>query len=347
MNRIFVLQVVARHGLCYDLTISSASFMRKDSNDMVAKEISQYISLILRHKPEIIGITLDEHGWANVTELIGGVNKTYPLNMEALEEIVSTDEKKRYSFNDDKTLIRANQGHSIQVDVELQEVVPPKYLYHGTGKKYVNSIDKHGLLPKSRLYVHLCEDIDTAIKVGSRHGQPIVYRVLAGLMFNAGMSFYKSANGVWLAKRVPTEYFRKEECMSTGTAEIVRELKTAFKSGLDAEEVAATVLSRYSWNELQPALIAILLDDSLPRNYYEMTAGIFWEAVLDGQQIQKEIVVGLLYYRLGDKKAPYDNNLIWSIATELYSLDYADSEFNPFYDAGILKVLGDYGITFS
>lgn len=114
---------------------------------MSLKNTSKYISLILRHKPETIGITLDEHGWANVAELIEGVNRTHPLTMDVLEEIVSTDEKQRYSFNEDKTLIRANQGHSVAVDVELEAVKPPKYLYHGTGEKYVSSIDTQGLIP--------------------------------------------------------------------------------------------------------------------------------------------------------------------------------------------------------
>ena len=135
---------------------------------------SRYISLILRHKPETIGITLDEHGWADVDELIAGVSRTHPLTMKLLEEIVRTDEKQRYSFNGDKTLIRANQGHSIPVDVELPKLEPPAILYHGTGQKYVPSIDHQGLLPKSRLYVHLSADKDTAVKVGRRHGPPIV-----------------------------------------------------------------------------------------------------------------------------------------------------------------------------
>lgn len=113
-----------------------------------------------------IGIRLDEHGWANVEELIAGIAKTYEFNMEILEEIVRTDEKQRYSFNDDKTLIRANQGHSILIDVELEAIEPPMELWHGTGEKYVDSIDRQGLIPKSRLYVHLSKDIDTAIKVG-------------------------------------------------------------------------------------------------------------------------------------------------------------------------------------
>ena len=177
---------------------------------MARKNISKYISLILRHKPETIGITLDEHGWANVDELLKGVSRKYPLTREELDEIVATDEKQRYSFNDDGTLIRANQGHSIQVDVELAEVRPPEFLYHGTGEKYVSSIDRHGLIPKTRLYVHLSGDYETAVKVGSRHGKPVVYRILAGKMADAGITFYRSVNGVWLTKRVPREYMEKE-----------------------------------------------------------------------------------------------------------------------------------------
>ena len=121
---------------------------------MSLKETSKFISLILRHKPEAIGITLDEHGWANVNELIAGISKTQPIDMSMLEQIVSEDEKQRYSFNEDKTLIRANQGHSIPVDVELEEKEPPEVLYHGTGEKYVESIDCTGLEPRQRLYVH-------------------------------------------------------------------------------------------------------------------------------------------------------------------------------------------------
>ena len=129
-------------------------------------DISRFISLILRHKPETIGICLDEHGWASVSELIAGIAATRPFNMEVLEEIVRTDNKQRYSFNEDKTLIRANQGHSIPVDVELKEAKPPKQLWHGTGEKYVLAIDEQGLLHKNRLYVHLSTNEETAIKVG-------------------------------------------------------------------------------------------------------------------------------------------------------------------------------------
>lgn len=170
------------------------------------KETSQYIALILRHKPEVIGITLDEHGWANVGELVAGIAATQPFSFEMLEQIVANDEKTRYSFNEDKTLIRANQGHSIAVDVELEEKEPPKDLYHGTGEKYVPFIEQQGLIPKSRLYVHLSADTVTAEKVGSRHGKPVIYRVDAEKMHLDGYRFYLSANGVWLTKAVPVEY---------------------------------------------------------------------------------------------------------------------------------------------
>ncbi len=171
----------------------------------------KFISLVLRHKPETIGITLDEHGWANVEELIEGIRKTRPFDMEMLEKIVRTDNKQRYSFNEDKTLIRANQGHSIPVDVELPVTEPPEYLYHGTGQKYVESIDRVGLIPKSRLYVHLSAGQETAVKVGSRHGKPVVYRIQSGQMQRDGYVFYRSVNGVWLTKEVPVKYLEKAQ----------------------------------------------------------------------------------------------------------------------------------------
>ncbi len=170
------------------------------------RNISKFISLILRHKPETIGIELDEHGWADVAELLEGVSRTHPINMEDLERIVAEDDKQRYSFNDDKTLIRANQGHSIPVDVELKTVVPPEILYHGTGEKYVSSINKTGLIPKSRLYVHLSGDMETAKKVGQRHGNPVIYIVKSAKMQDDGFAFYRSVNSVWLTKAVPVEY---------------------------------------------------------------------------------------------------------------------------------------------
>ena len=178
---------------------------------MANNRTSRYISLILRHKPESIGIKLDEHGWADVGELIDGIAKTRPFDMDILERIVAEDEKQRYSFNDDKTLIRANQGHSISVDVELEEVVPPEILYHGTAEKFVEGIDSQGLIPKSRLYVHLSSDEATAYNVGKRHGRPVIYIVESGKMHRDGITFFRSVNGVWLVKEVPLEYLIKTD----------------------------------------------------------------------------------------------------------------------------------------
>ena len=166
----------------------------------------KFIAFILRHHPEAIGIKLDEHGWAQTEDLISGIAKSRKFDMQMLEEIVRTDSKQRYSFNEDKTLIRANQGHSISVDVEPEQKTPPDILWHGTGEKYADSINHIGLIPKSRLYVHLSKDYETAKTVGSRHGKPIVYRVNAGKMAADGYKFYLSVNGVWLTNKVPVQY---------------------------------------------------------------------------------------------------------------------------------------------
>lgn len=177
---------------------------------MDLNQISKFISLILRHKPETINITLDSHGWANVDELIDGIAKQYKgFNMNTLEEIVRTDNKQRYSFNEDKTKIRANQGHSIKVDVELEEKEPPAVLYHGTATKSINSIYAQGLKSMSRLYVHLSKDIETATKVGLRHGELAIIVIDAQKMYKDGYKFYLSANGVWLTEKVPVEYFKE------------------------------------------------------------------------------------------------------------------------------------------
>ena len=150
---------------------------------------------------------MDSHGWANTKQLVSAINNREKFTMKDLEEIVSTDEKQRYSFNRDKSMIRANQGHSINVDVELEEDIPPDILYHGTAKKYFSNIMKEGLKPQSRLYVHLSIDEKTAINVGSRHGDPIVFKIDTKQMERDGYKFYHSVNNVWLTKEVPTEYF--------------------------------------------------------------------------------------------------------------------------------------------
>lgn len=173
---------------------------------MSLEQTSKFIALVLRHKPEAAGITLDGHGWAQVDELIAGVSRCMPLTREMLEEIVRTDNKQRYSFSPDHQRIRANQGHSIPVDVELKQAVPPDTLYHGTGEKYVESILREGLLPKSRLYVHLSRDAATAEQVGRRHGKPVLFQVDAAAMVRDGYAFYLSENQVWLTREVPVRY---------------------------------------------------------------------------------------------------------------------------------------------
>lgn len=176
---------------------------------MKTTNISRYIALLLRHHPEKAGLCLDEHGWVEVEALIQGIRRRYPeFNRAVLDEIVARDSKQRYAYNQNKTCIRANQGHSIPVDVELKQALPPTILYHGTGEKYVESIQKVGLIPKSRLYVHLSTDIQTAIQVGKRHGQPVIYQIDTQQMIHDGFIFYLSANHIWLTKAVPVQYLK-------------------------------------------------------------------------------------------------------------------------------------------
>lgn len=188
--------------------INEKKRIQHDSSELT--RTSRYLSMVLRHRPQEAGITLDKHGWANVDELIAGVSKKRSLTRELLEEIVRTDNKQRYSFSEDGTMIRANQGHSVPVDVELEEMTPPEYLWHGTGEKFVRSIETNGLLPKSRLYVHLSPDRETAVNVGGRHGRPVVFRVSTGQMSVDGFRFYQSVNHVWLTKHVPACYLTRE-----------------------------------------------------------------------------------------------------------------------------------------
>lgn len=324
---------------------------------MSIQETSKFISLILRHKPETIGITLDEHGWANVDELIAGISRTNEINREILEEIVRTDNKQRYSFNEDKTLIRANQGHSIPVDVELEEVEPPKYLYHGTGEKFRESIDAEGLKPKSRIYVHLSEDIETATKVGNRHGKPVVYRVFAGWMHKEGFIFYRSVNGVWLTKEVPTKYIKRETFDEKEIAVVVKEIKCILTSDIgdsvvDRSDKIFELEKKFSWEVLQQGLFRLLLDDSLTCEEYQVLARVFWLATeesrdrkANGQiklKFKKKTIIGLLYYRLYDNMDPY--GLIWNIVCNLYHLDYCNSEYSPFEDEKIVNQMKKHGI---
>ena len=173
--------------------------------------LSKFISLILRHKPEKIGIKLDKNGWADVNKLISKISLVKFIDMPTLETIVANDSKQRYSFNQDKTKIRANQGHSINVDVELKKATPPPKLWHGSALKFANSIAKQGLIAKNRLFVHLSSDKEIAINVGKRHGEPVLYEIDCAAMIKDKFEFFISKNGVWLVDRVPRRYVKRVE----------------------------------------------------------------------------------------------------------------------------------------
>lgn len=167
------------------------------------------MSLVLRHRPEEIGLTLNENGWANVQELITKLNtKGANVDEATLHHVVDTNEKKRFAFNEDKTMIRASQGHSIEVDLGLPAAIPPVILYHGTAEHALESIMKDGLLKRDRQHVHLSADKQTAKTVGGRHGKPVVLEIDAAKMTEAGFEFYLSANGVWLVEIVLPEYIK-------------------------------------------------------------------------------------------------------------------------------------------
>ncbi|QLE40336.1 RNA 2'-phosphotransferase [Nostoc sp. C052] len=173
-------------------------------------KISKYLSKYLRHTPDAIGIQLAPGGWVDVDELLTACAKNkFPLTRQELQVVVESSDKQRFSFDATGNLIRANQGHSVKVDLHLEAVVPPDELYHGTGHKSVESILQTGLSKMSRHHVHLSKDIETAKTVGARHGKPVVFAVNAAAMHQAGYIFYCSANGVWLVENVPPEYLQK------------------------------------------------------------------------------------------------------------------------------------------
>ena len=178
------------------------------------ERVSKFISLVLRHKPQEANLVLDKFGYARTSELVAGVKKKYPeFNKDILIKIVETDEKQRYSFKDNGKLIRANQGHSFPVDLGLEAQQPPQLLFHGTSTKYLDGIMEKGIISKSRQYVHLSKDVDTAHTVGLRHGAGTVILVVsAEQMWKDGYKFFLSDNGVWLVDEVPTKYFALYHC---------------------------------------------------------------------------------------------------------------------------------------
>jgi putative RNA 2'-phosphotransferase len=178
-------------------------------NEIENKRISKFLSLILRHQPETIQLKLDENGWADVSELITKAKGRMHFSFEDLEEVVETNNKKRFAFNEDKTMIRASQGHSIDIDLALKAVQPPDFLYHGTADSNISSIFEKGIEKRNRQHVHLSADKETATKVGMRHGKPIILTIRTKEMFDNGIPFYLSANGVWLTDFVDAKYISK------------------------------------------------------------------------------------------------------------------------------------------
>lgn len=169
-------------------------------------KISKFISLVLRHKPEEINTKLTDDGYCDVDVLIKGVREKFNIDftLQDLERIVAEDNKQRYSIKGN--MIRANQGHSIDVNLGLKEKIPNDILFHETALKIVDKIHKEGIKKQSRQYVHLSSDVDTAVKVAVRHGEPVVLIIKAKAMYNNGYKFYLSENGVWLTDYVPPEY---------------------------------------------------------------------------------------------------------------------------------------------
>lgn len=170
---------------------------------------SKFLSYVLRRKPEAIGLALDSEGWAEIDQLIKLANgHGTKLSRELLLEVVATSDKNRFAFSPGGSRIRANQGHSIRVDLNLQPLTPPQALFHGTATRFASSIRARGLVAGSRQYVHLSADRSTALQVGKRYGQPLLLEVEALAMSRNGHDFFMSANGIWLTRSVPAAYLR-------------------------------------------------------------------------------------------------------------------------------------------
>ncbi len=176
-------------------------------NETQTIKISKFLSLVLRHQPDKLGIVLDDSGWTNVAVLIAKMGKKFPgFNMAMLEYVVENNNKKRFSLNKAKTMIRASQGHSVKVDLDYASILPPEILYHGTAPQFLAAIRKSGLQKMKRHHVHLSKDLATAIDVGGRLGTPTILQVRAGEMYRQGHEFYVSENGVWLTDAVPPQF---------------------------------------------------------------------------------------------------------------------------------------------
>lgn len=168
---------------------------------------SKFLSFILRHDPSAIGVELDDAGWIEVSRLLGALQLHRPeITRERLIEIVETNDKRRFAFSKNRESIRASQGHSIGIDLGLPPTLPPSLLYHGTSKSNLKSIRNYGILRGQRHHVHLSPDENTALRVGSRCGKPVVLKIEAEKMAKSGFTFYVSENGVWLTEYVPPSF---------------------------------------------------------------------------------------------------------------------------------------------
>jgi putative RNA 2'-phosphotransferase len=171
------------------------------------KTISKFLSLVLRHQPETIGLTLDPAGWTDLSELVTKARAHgTAIAEDDIRRIAAESDKERFTFSPDGLRIRAAQGHSVTVELGLTPVAPPEILFHGTATRFADSIRAEGLKPQSRQQVHLSQDEETALKVGRRHGKPIIFRVAAGRMQAEGFKFFQADNGVWLTDAVPPDF---------------------------------------------------------------------------------------------------------------------------------------------
>ena len=191
----------------------SEAVRRDDISGKTEMKVSKLLSYILRHNPQEFGLTLDKEGFVDVDKLLESIRKKGPkrlkgidLTKELLDQVVAKNVKQRFAYNTDGTKIRANQGHSVEVDIKYPVVEPPEFLYHGSATQNVDAIMKGGIQSMTRLHVHMGDNVEKARSVGARHGTPVVFKIHANSMHHDGIEFYLTANKVWLTNFVPSKY---------------------------------------------------------------------------------------------------------------------------------------------
>lgn len=189
--------------------IDSGAAKTPQASKKQLEKTSKFLSFVLRHKPEAIGLELDPNGWVDLAELIEKASSEISLDRGLIQQVVATSDKQRFALSEDGERIRANQGHSVKVDLELTPKDPPTVLYHGTATRFLPSILEEGLRPGQRHHVHLSAEVETATSVGQRHGAPVVLQISAAEMLAQGHVFFLSKNGVWLTDKVPSAFLRE------------------------------------------------------------------------------------------------------------------------------------------